>query len=38
MHSHSSFLEMKVIIQLSALGIGLEDTDVEQKPVQLLKW
>jgi hypothetical protein len=29
---------MKVIIQLSAVGIRLEDTDVEQKPVQLLKW
>ena len=38
MHSHSSFLEMKVIIQLSVLTVRLEDTDGGQKPVQLLKW
>lgn len=35
MHNHGSFLEMKVIIQLSGLIGRLEDTDREQKPVQL---
>jgi hypothetical protein len=38
MHSHSSFLEMKIIIQLSGLIVRLEDTDRGEKPVQLLKW
>ncbi|WP_460124864.1 hypothetical protein [Pseudomonas sp. S2_C03] len=33
---HDSFLEMKVIIQLSGLKRRLEDTDQGQKPVQLL--
>ncbi|RAI69447.1 hypothetical protein DOZ80_14990 [Pseudomonas fluorescens] len=33
---HDSFLEMKVIIQLSGLGCQSEATDREQKPVQLL--
>lgn len=35
MHRHDSFLEMKVIIQLSGLISGLEDTDGGQKPVQM---
>ncbi len=37
MHRHGSFLEMKVIIQLSVLTRRLEDTDSGQKPVQIHK-
>ena len=35
MHRHGSFLEMKVIIQLSGLIWRIEDTDGRQKPVQM---